>query len=239
MRPRAGALMDLGFCCRSPRLKQGRHGRSPKDTKGTIMSAPLHWSLLFGPLPTVLLVIGAMAACFLIIRPDRRWAGRVLPLVIALASTATAMIAWVINGLWRPFPDPLPVAVLIWVAVILSGMGLGLARLRLRGGVAEGRSSPCRGRRHDRRGESGQPILRLLSLGSSRRRTSPYSGASAAVVPPQRCPTGPTPDIGDRGAELARAGRDAHRWCSVTGDDSCRFLRFFGARRGSIYRPRI
>lgn len=98
------------------------------------MSAPLHWSLLFGPLPTVLLVIGAMAACFLIIRPDRRWAGRVLPLVIALASTATATIAWVINGLWRPFPDPLPVAVLIWVAVILSGLGLGLARLRLRGG---------------------------------------------------------------------------------------------------------
>lgn len=145
------------------------------------MSAPSHWSLLFGPLPTVLLVIGAMAAGFLVIRPDRRWAGRVLPLVIALASTATAVIACVINGRRRSFPDPLPVAVLIWVAVILSGMGR-VWRACVFEEVAESRSSPCRDRRHGRRGESGQPILRLLFLGSGSHRTSPYSGASAAVV---------------------------------------------------------
>lgn len=97
------------------------------------MSAPLYWPLLFGLLPTILLLIGALAAGFLIIRPDRRWICRTLPLVVALVTAATATIAWIINVLWHPFPEPLPMTVLIWVGVILLALALGLGRLRIEG----------------------------------------------------------------------------------------------------------
>lgn len=94
---------------------------------GSKMSSPLHWPLLFGALPTVLLVVGAAGAGFLLVRPRRGWVTRVLPAVLVGSVASTVVIAWVVNDLWVPFPDPLPVSVLAWIGVILVGVALAVA----------------------------------------------------------------------------------------------------------------
>ncbi len=94
------------------------------------MSGPLQWPLFTGPLPVTLLASGAAGAAFLIFRRRRRWLISVLPLITGGSALATLLIAWVVNALWRPFPDPLPAAVFVWVAVILGAMALGVAHFR-------------------------------------------------------------------------------------------------------------
>lgn len=91
------------------------------------MSDPLRWSLFSGPLPTVLLIVGAAAGAFLLIRSNRRWRTRVLPIIAVGVVLLTIVLAWFVNDVWRPFPDSLPCSVMIWVGVILAAVALGIA----------------------------------------------------------------------------------------------------------------
>lgn len=92
----------------------------------------LDWSLLDGPLPVVLLGLGAVAAVVLVAAPARGaagWWARAVPGALLAAALGTGAVVLVVDVLWRPFPDPLPGVVVLAVAGGLAAVALGVAAL--------------------------------------------------------------------------------------------------------------
>ena len=95
---------------------------------------PLDWSLISGVLPVVLLAAGALALGLLVAggplaeggrrRPE--WWKFWVPALVIGAAAVVAVLAWLINDVWRPFPDPLPVSVVVWCGVGVAGVLLGI-----------------------------------------------------------------------------------------------------------------
>jgi S-formylglutathione hydrolase FrmB len=110
---------------------------------------PLDWSLIAGPLPVILLVGALLALAWLAAgrnAPGRgwlprgaregtaggaasvRWLAICVPLIVLVAVGVIALLTWLINNVWRPFPDSLPFPVVFWSWVGLAGVVLALAR---------------------------------------------------------------------------------------------------------------
>src|SRR5215470_10361080 len=115
---------------------------------------PLDWSLIAGPLPVILLAGALLALAWLAAgrnAPGRgwlrhswlrrgartgsaggaasvRWLAICVPLIAALAAGVIAVLTWLINNVWRPFPDPLPFSIVLWSWVALAGLLLAVAR---------------------------------------------------------------------------------------------------------------
>src|SRR6516225_3945510 len=113
---------------------------------------PLDWSLVAGPLPVILLVGALFGLAWLAAgrnAPGRgllrrgargagaggaasvRWLAVWVPLVVVAAGGVIAVLTWLINNVWRPFPDVLPFTIVLWSWVALAGLALALARLPL------------------------------------------------------------------------------------------------------------
>ncbi|AZI58362.1 alpha/beta fold hydrolase [Nakamurella antarctica] len=97
------------------------------------MSHPLSWSLFSGPLPILLWITAALALIFLGRLVTKRLPRRLMLTVsvVALLGTATAvaLLAWIVDDVWRPFPEALPIEVLGWLGVAILGIGLGIAAI--------------------------------------------------------------------------------------------------------------
>ena len=110
---------------------------------------PLDWSLVAGPLPVILLVSALLALAWLAAgrnAPGRgflrrgagrgsaggavsaRWLAIGVPLIVMAAGGVTAVLTWLINNVWRPFPDLLPFTIVFWSWVALAGLALAVAR---------------------------------------------------------------------------------------------------------------
>ncbi len=110
---------------------------------------PLDWSLIAGPLPVILLVSALLALAWLVAgrtAPRRgslrrgargggaggaasvRWLAICVPLLVLAAGGVIALLAWLIDDVWRPFPDSLPFTVVLWSWVALAGLVLAFAR---------------------------------------------------------------------------------------------------------------
>ncbi len=110
---------------------------------------PLDWSLIAGPLPIILLVSALLAVAWLVAgrcAPRRssvacgtrgasadgavsvRWLAIWVPFIVIAAGGVIALLTWLINSVWRPFPDSLPFTIVLWSWVALVGMVLALAR---------------------------------------------------------------------------------------------------------------
>lgn len=86
------------------------------------------WSLVTGALPVVALVLGAAALAGLAWGRGRRWWTRRLPLLVVLAAGTAGVATWMVNRVWRPFPDGLPAAALWWIGVPVLALGLAVVR---------------------------------------------------------------------------------------------------------------
>ncbi len=121
------------------------------------MDGWLDWELVHGPLPAVLTALGAVAGATLLVsgfgrannrnqarglgrfaRLDRRWWLRVVPFVGGVSVLLTALIAWLVEDVWQPFPDAVPLRVVFWVGVGIFGLGLAIAGMRTRGWLRRG-----------------------------------------------------------------------------------------------------
>jgi enterochelin esterase-like enzyme len=91
------------------------------------MSDILDWQLVHGPAPAVLTAAGVVAAVALMVRRDRRWWLRTVPFVAGVTVLVTALLSWVVDGLWQPFPDALPLRVTYWIWVALFAIALAVA----------------------------------------------------------------------------------------------------------------
>lgn len=120
---------------------------------------PLDWSLIAGPVPVIVLVSALLALAWLVAgrnapRPgfmrrgslrrgarggsadgaaSVRWLAICVPLIVLAAGGVIALLTWLINNVWRPFPDSLPFTIVFWSWVALVGMVLAFARQLLLG----------------------------------------------------------------------------------------------------------
>jgi S-formylglutathione hydrolase FrmB len=78
-------------------------------------------------MPAVITAVGAVAGVTLLIRRGRQWWLRSVPLVAGSSVLVCALLVWIIDGLWQPFPDSLPLRVIYWAGVALLAIGLAIA----------------------------------------------------------------------------------------------------------------
>lgn len=84
--------------------------------------------LTSGWIRLILLVGGILALVLLLLRRDRRWWVRVVPIALGLGSAAAVLLALIVNLWWRPFPDPLPSVSLLWAGLAVTAVVLAAAR---------------------------------------------------------------------------------------------------------------
>lgn len=99
----------------------------------------LDLSVVSGPVPVAVLVAGLAALAGLAARRGRSWWLRVVPLAVVVGGVCAAVVALVVDVLWRPFPDPLPWVALLWTGLAVAALTLAVARFRLAppsGGIA-------------------------------------------------------------------------------------------------------
>lgn len=93
---------------------------------GRILDSPL----VFGLLPAVLTGLGTLAGAALLARRSRAWWTRVVPRVASGAALVCLLLAWVVDFVWRPFPDSLPWRVVAWTGVAVFALALAIASFR-------------------------------------------------------------------------------------------------------------
>jgi S-formylglutathione hydrolase FrmB len=110
---------------------------------------PLDWSLIAGPVPVILLIGALLALAWLAagrnaprrgsLNNDVRggnasgavstaWLAICVPFIVMAAAGITGLLTWLINNVWRPFPDLLPFTIVFWSWVALTGLVLAFAR---------------------------------------------------------------------------------------------------------------
>jgi enterochelin esterase-like enzyme len=94
------------------------------------MLSPLDLSLINGPIPKAATVVAALALTYLVIRKNRTWWVRVLPIVVLACALAVTGLTLVINHVWKPWPEPMPIILMVWLGAALVAVSLGVARLR-------------------------------------------------------------------------------------------------------------
>ena len=94
------------------------------------------WSLVSGPVPVVVVVLGVFAAAWLVLRGDRRHLTRTVPLLVLSAALTVGVLAFLVQRVWRPFPNPVPLSVYTWVGLGLLAVLLAVPRLRHDRGVS-------------------------------------------------------------------------------------------------------
>ena len=57
-----------------------------------------------------------------------RWLLICVPIIVMAAAGVTAVLTWLVNNVWRPFPDSLPFPIVLWSWIALIGLLLALAR---------------------------------------------------------------------------------------------------------------
>ena len=93
------------------------------------MTPLLDVPLTAGMLPVALAVAGAAGLAVLLLGVRRGRPARTIAACIVGAITLTAVLDYLVEYVWRPFPDRLDPAVLLWVAVALTGLLLAAVRI--------------------------------------------------------------------------------------------------------------
>ncbi|MFS8098565.1 esterase family protein [Lentzea alba] len=94
------------------------------------MLSPLDLSLVNGPIPTAATVAAAVALTYLAIRKNRTWWTRVLPILVPACVVVVFGLTYIVDHVWKPWPEPLPVILTVWLGAALTAVALAAARLR-------------------------------------------------------------------------------------------------------------
>ncbi|MFW0792192.1 alpha/beta hydrolase-fold protein [Gordonia sp. CPCC 205515] len=94
-------------------------------------------SIVDGWFPLVLTVLGLLAFAWLIIYPRPRYLFVVVPAAIVVAVCGTLAARYVIENVWRPFPEPIENVVYVAGGFILLAILLTIARLLVGHGVLQ------------------------------------------------------------------------------------------------------
>ena len=105
-------------------------GRGHASTVGIVTWQIGQLSLVSGPMPAVLAGLGVLALLWLLIRRDRRHLTRTAPAIALACVVLTGIFSYVVEVVWRPFPDPLPLAIYLALGAGLLGLLAVVPRLR-------------------------------------------------------------------------------------------------------------
>jgi S-formylglutathione hydrolase FrmB len=94
------------------------------------MLSPLDLSLITGPIPIAATVAAVAALTYLAIRKNRTWWTRVLPIAVLACAVVVAGLAYVVDHVWKPWPEPLPMVLVVWAGAALTALTLAVARMR-------------------------------------------------------------------------------------------------------------
>ncbi|MDI9896382.1 alpha/beta hydrolase-fold protein [Rhodococcus sp. IEGM 1381] len=92
-------------------------------------------SLIDGPVPVIVSVLGALGGVWLVVSTSRRYSRRALPIAATVAIVVTAVGYVVVEKVWRPFPDPIATSIYVWIGVGLSALFAVVSRLLAARGV--------------------------------------------------------------------------------------------------------
>jgi enterochelin esterase-like enzyme len=121
-------------------LAAARFGRRPRaclgwpvpdraaNPIGSDMTGALQWSLITGPVPVLVTIVGLAGLAALLYGRTRRWWTRQVPLVLACSALIVVAADTVVDRIWRPFPDPVPLLIVLWLAAATAAVGLAVAR---------------------------------------------------------------------------------------------------------------
>lgn len=98
-------------------------------TRRFLASGPLDWSLVSGPVPVVVTVLGLLALLGLFVSRRRGWWLRWGPLALVAAGLTAWLLVTAVDDWWRPFPDGLTRNTAVWIGVGVLGVFLALFRL--------------------------------------------------------------------------------------------------------------
>jgi S-formylglutathione hydrolase FrmB len=87
--------------------------------------------LIAGPLPTAIVVAGAIGGVVLLARRDRRWWTRTLPISVGIGVLGALLTAGALTVV-PLFPDALPPRVLIWIGVGITAVAAAIGRIAVR-----------------------------------------------------------------------------------------------------------
>ncbi len=97
------------------------------------MSGVADITLLQGWLPASLLVLGVLGAVVLLIRRDEWWINWGLPLSIVTSALLAGVLDFVVEVVWKPFPEALPLKIVLLSWGLVLGLVLAGAQLRRKG----------------------------------------------------------------------------------------------------------
>ncbi|MGB3770571.1 MAG: alpha/beta hydrolase-fold protein [Rhodococcus sp. (in: high G+C Gram-positive bacteria)] len=89
----------------------------------------LDTSLVSGPLPVVVTSAGVVGLAWMVFARRRRHLVRAVPIAVVTAATLTAIAWFVIEKIWKVFPDPIETSVYVWVGLGVLGLFLFVPRL--------------------------------------------------------------------------------------------------------------
>ncbi len=95
-------------------------------------------SLLSGPLPVILLVLGILGGLWLLAGRRRWYQARALPLCAVGSVIVTLLLAYFIERVWHPFPDPLAASIYVYIGIAIFALALLVPRV-----IASGRVLPA------------------------------------------------------------------------------------------------
>ncbi|MFF1906509.1 alpha/beta hydrolase [Kitasatospora sp. NPDC058218] len=90
---------------------------------------PIDWPLTTGPLPYVVLATGWAALLVLAVGRGRRWWRVRLPSALGTAAALLALLTFVVDEWWFPFPGGIPLQVVGWTGAALLGLSLVVHRM--------------------------------------------------------------------------------------------------------------
>ncbi|MET4050172.1 MULTISPECIES: alpha/beta hydrolase-fold protein [unclassified Rhodococcus (in: high G+C Gram-positive bacteria)] len=85
-------------------------------------------SLISGTTPILVSILGLLGALWLLVSRRRWYLLRAVPIVIVVASVFGFSLYYVVEKVWRPFPDPIEVEIYVWIAVGTAALLLVVPR---------------------------------------------------------------------------------------------------------------
>lgn len=92
-------------------------------------------SLVSGTTSWATLVLGLLGAAWLVAGRTRRYVVRILPFCLLAAAVVAAVLYYVVEKVWRPFPDPIEPLIYVWVGVGLAAVFAVVPRMTVARGV--------------------------------------------------------------------------------------------------------
>ncbi|MDJ0362015.1 alpha/beta hydrolase-fold protein [Rhodococcus sp. H29-C3] len=99
------------------------------------MHSILSLSLISGTTPILVSILGLLGALWLLASRRRWYLLRAVPIALVVASVFGFSLYYVVEKVWRPFPDPIEVEIYLWIAIGTAALLLVVPRTMVASGL--------------------------------------------------------------------------------------------------------